>query len=83
MGCVIGPQLERLFATTSTVQIVQSDSNITRECKDGMCDVNDSSAWRKAYSSSGCFGGDLCRFSIALSIDGFNPYSHNRVTYSI
>ena len=48
-----------------------------------MYDIHDSPSWRLAYSSDGTFSSDCRGISFALNTDGVNPYSQNRVSYSM
>lgn len=78
----LGPRLERLFGTSTLSEIIQSHLKVSRD--DGyVYDIHDSPAWRNAYSSQGQFNGDHCGISFALCTDGVNPFSQNRVTYSM
>lgn len=45
-----------------------------------MYDIHQSPTWGKAYSCHGRFGGDLL---FGFCTDGVNPFSHNRVNYSM
>ena len=76
----IGPRLERLFGTASLSEIVQSHASRTGTC---MYDVHDSPSWKAAYSSNGQFKGDLRGVGLALCTDGVNPFSSNKVCYSM
>ena len=77
----VGPRLERLFGTANLSQIIQAhglDLN-----NDFVYDIQSSSAWKLAYSSDGQFENDSRGISFALNTDGVNPYSHNKVSYSM
>lgn len=77
----IGPQLQRLFQTANLAQIVQS--HIQEDCCSSMKDLHDSPAWKKAYDNCGIFAGDPRGIAFCLCTDGLNPYSQNRVSYSM
>ena len=49
----------------------------------GMRDIHDSESWRRAYSTKGVFEGDCHGISLALCTDEVNPFSHNKVSYSM
>ena len=75
----LGPRLERMYATKNIAQIMQ-----THTSSHGiMFNVHDSPSWSKAYSLEGVFHGDSRGVSLALCTDGVNPFSHQRVTYSM
>lgn len=48
-----------------------------------MTDVCDSPCWKAAYAEGGFFQGDPRGFSVHLSTDGVNPFSANKITYSM
>lgn len=77
----VGPRLQRLFQTANLAQIVQSHTQ--RDCHGVMKDLHDSPAWKKAFSHHGIFGGDPRGIAFSLCTDGLNPYSQNRVSYSM
>ena len=80
----IGPRLERLFGTASLSEIVQSHLQLTNDPDDDyMYDIHDSPAWREAYASTGQFEGDSRAVAFAMCTDGVNPYSQNRISYSM
>lgn len=76
----IGP---RLFGTSNLAKVVQAHGlqcNTEDVC---MYDVHDSPAWKLAYSTTGQFASECRSISFALNTDGVNPYSQNRVSYSM
>ena len=77
----VGPRLQRLFQTANLAQIVQSHTQ--RDCHGVMKDLHDSPAWKKGFSHNGIFGGDPRGIAFSLCTDGLNPYSQNRVSYSM
>ena len=46
-------------------------------------DIQQSNAWKEAYSKAGVFSGDPRGISLALCTDGVNPFAHNKVQYSM
>ena len=48
-----------------------------------MNDVHDSPTWKAAYAEDGIFEGDPCGLSLQLSTDGVNPFSVNKISYSM
>lgn len=77
----LGPRLVRLFGTSNVAKLVQSHN--IRDQNREMLDIHDSSHWRKAYSSNGLFVGDQRGISLAMCTDGVNPFSHQKVSYSM
>ena len=79
----IGPRLVRMFGSKAISQILQAHIGRTRTCTDYVYDIHDSPQWAEAYSSNGVFCGDPRGISLGFCTDGINPFSHNRVTYSM
>lgn len=77
----LGPRLQQLFGTAVLCEIVQSHA--CQEAHTCMYDIHDSPTWAAAYSPDGQFEGDPRGVSLALCTDGVNPFSQNRVTYSM
>ena len=79
----VGPRLVQLFGTHNLAKIIQGHG--LRCCSDGlvMYDIHDSPSWKLAYSSTGTFSSDCRGISFALSTDGVNPYSQNKVSCSM
>lgn len=79
----VGPRLVRMFGTSNLSEIIQAHGLHCTEERACMYDIHDSPAWRLAYSSSGEFGSEYRSISFAFNTDGVNPYSQNRVSYSM
>lgn len=77
----IGPRIARMFGTSNLSQIVQTHSNSSES--NFKSDIHDSIVWEKAYSKDGVFCGDTRGVSLAVCTDGVNPFSKNRVSYSM
>ena len=76
----LGPRLERLFGTSKLSKIIQSHHS-SEEGK--LYDMHDSCTWKTAYSPVGVFSGDPRGIAFVLCTDGVNPFSQNRVSYSM
>lgn len=76
----IRPRLERLFGTECLSHLIQAHNNSLLGQE--MYDIHDSSMWKDAFSK-GCFSGDTRGIGLSLCTDGVNPFSHQRVTYSM
>ena len=48
-----------------------------------MFDIHDSPCWKEEYSNEGTFRGDFRGVAVSLSVDGVNPFSIQRVSYSM
>ena len=79
----IGPRLVRLFQNPSVSEMIQSHSSYLKENTGTVFDIQQSRAWKKAYSSDGIFEGDARGLSLALCADGVNPFHGNHVQYSM
>ena len=79
----VGPRLSRLFGTSSLSKIVQAHGLNGGQTTPLIYDIHEASAWTSAYSSEGKFGSDSRGISFAMNTDGVNPYSQNRVSYSM
>ena len=79
----VGSRLIRLFGTHNLAKIVQTHR--LHCCNDGLVvyDIHDPPSWKLAYSGTGIFSSDCCSFLFALNMDGVNPCSQNRVSYSM
>ena len=79
----LGSRLMRMFGTKNLAQIIQSHSGPLLPSTNYIYDLHDSLMWKETYSVSGPFKGDLRGLSFGLCTDGVNPFSHNRVAYSM
>lgn len=79
----VGPRLVRLFGTKNLAEVVQSHGLHQSSKRTHLYDIQDSTAWELAYSTSGQFASEFRSISFAFNTDGFNPYSQNRVSYSM
>lgn len=77
----IGPRLERMFGTSNLSLILQS--HMSDIVSSTMFDIHDSTTWREAFSVEGTFKGDARGVALSLCTDGVNPFSVQRVSYSM
>lgn len=78
----LGPWLEQLFGTANLAELVQSH-NAGRSSQGLMYDIHDAPMWREAYKPDGVFEGDSRGISLSLCTDCVNPFSHQRISYSM
>ncbi|KAK3735529.1 hypothetical protein QZH41_010032 [Actinostola sp. cb2023] len=76
------PRWKRMYGSATIAEVLQSHANSTRS-HDHMKDVHDSPSWEHAYSDSGFSGGDPRALLLQFSSDGVNPFSSNKVSYSM
>ena len=77
----VGPRWRRLYECEAVSELLQSHS--LQKQGDFMTDVCDSPCRKAAYAEGGFFQGDTRGFSVHLSTDGVNPFSANKITYSM
>ena len=79
----IEPRIVRMFNCRTTAKLLQQHPGASESGSSLMHGIHDSPVWKKAYSKTGVFQGDNRGLSFALCTDGVNPFSHNRVAYSM
>ena len=77
------PRLIRMFETPRLSEMIQSHKESLDSSSDVVYDIQQSHAWKHAYSSDGPYRGDVRGISLALCADGVNPFHINRVQYSM
>ena len=48
-----------------------------------MTDIHDSLKWKEAYNEKGTFQGVRRGAALSLCLDGLNPWTRNKATYSM
>ena len=81
----LGPRWRRMFGNASISEVIQSHADNRDACEDSsiMRDIHDSPSWKQAFSEEGFCNGDLRGMLLQLSTDGVNPFSSNKVNYSM
>jgi len=81
----LGPRLVQNFGTSNISCILQSQAVERNTLENGgtMCDIKDSPVWKEAYSATGTFKGDPRGVRLSMCLDGLNPWSKNKVNYSM
>ena len=74
------PRLTRMFGYKNVAEAIQSHLGSLESSSPLMYDIHDSPIWKSSYS---LFNGDKRGLSFAFCTDGVNPFSHNRVKYSM
>lgn len=78
----LGPRWKRMYGNATIAEVLQShDRNIHPTVN--VNDIIGSKSWCKAYSPQGFFKGEKRGVSAQLSTDGVNPFSSNKVVYSM
>ena len=79
----VGPRLARLLGTSSLSKIIQAHGLNGGRTSPLIHDIHEASAWTSAYSSEREFASDSRGISSAMNTDDVNPYSQNRMSYSM
>jgi hypothetical protein len=78
-------RVRQLFSNPTTSQLIQnhasSDSSIPTS--NVVTDIHQSHAWKSWYSPTGMFAGDSRSLSFAICMDGLNPFSREKSSYSM
>ena len=79
----LGPRWRRMYGNATISEVLQSHDHKEMAHKNVMRDIHDSPAWKQAFSESGFSDGDPRGMLLQLSTDGVNPFSCNKVCYSM
>lgn len=77
----IGPRIRRMFSDASVSKLLQS--HLSRAATEEVSDLHQSAEWISSYSKNGQFKGDPRGISLSLCLDGMNPYSKEKISYSM
>ena len=78
----LGPRWRRLFECKETSKMLQEHA-LRPDMGDLMTDIFDSPKWKAAYAPDGLFQDDPRGLAVQLSTDGVNPFSANKICYSM
>ena len=78
-------RVRRLFSNPKTSQMLQNHmlSESSDSSSNVINDIHQSQVWRSWYSPTGIFTGDNRSLSFAVCMDGLNPFSRERSSYSV
>jgi len=80
----LSPRLKRLFGNETSSKLLQGHRHLENAANPSMMnDIHDTEMWKLNYSESGLFQGDPRGISFSLCTDGTNPFSKERVSYSM
>lgn len=77
----LGPRWKRMFENRDMSEVLQSHYSFDESCL--IYDVQNSPAWKQLFADDGVFSGDCRGLLIQFSTDGVNPFSSNKVCYSM
>ena len=75
------PRIQRYFSNAKSSQLLQTHHKSTSES--GISDIHQTHVWKEWYSSTGLFRGDPRGLCLGLCLDGTNPFSKEKTTYSM
>ena len=79
----LGPRIKKMFANKRVSELIQGHGG---ECAGGttcVSELHQSHAWKSVYSLEGYFKGDPRGISLSLCTDSTNPFSKEKVSYSM
>ena len=81
----LGPRWKRMFGNATVAEVLQSHDIAYEDHPSGQCvdDIIGSPLWKKVYGDGGFFEGERRGICAQLSTDGVNPFSSNKVIYSM
>ncbi len=79
----LGPRWKRMYGNATIAEVLQSHDMRPTVDNALLQDIIGSPAWREAYSPRGYFNAEKRGISCQLSTDGVNPFSSNKVVYSM
>ena len=79
----LGPRFKRMFADKKVSEIIQSHDIVKEQYAEKVSDIHQSPAWKSKYDANGPFHGDPRGVCLALCTDGTNPFSKEKVSYSM
>lgn len=78
----LGPRLKRMFSYEKTAKDLQI--HMTADTSSSIVsDIHESNFWKEQYSTTGPFQGDPRGISLSFETDGMNPFSKEKVVYSM
>lgn len=79
----LAPRLNRMFKNENLSRDLQSHLTSRNSSIRHISDIHQSQAWKSRYCSSGPFHGDPRGISLSVCTDGMNPFSKEKVVYSM
>lgn len=78
-------RVRQLFSNPTTSQLLQQhvSSVSSTPTPNVITDIHQSPVWKSWYSPTGIFAGDSRSLSLAICLDGLNPFSREKNSYSV
>ena len=77
----LASRVQRFFQSSRISKLLQSHALVVPS--DDVHDIHQTSTWKEWYSENGIFKGDCRGLSLGLCIDGTNPFSKEKNSYSM
>lgn len=77
------PRLQRMFGHSVTSHLLQGHFGTAQSPRSTVATLHESHAWNSWYGKEGFFQGDPRGISLGLCMDGLNPFSKEKTTYSM
>ena len=77
----LGPRIRRYYNSAPISKLLQSHTDIASDSN--IHDIQQTCAWKRWFSRKGIFGGDPRALALSLCLDGTNPFSKEKNTYSM
>lgn len=72
-----------MFSDATVSELLQTHLCNRNDHNTEVCDLHQSEVWITSYSENGQFQGDPRGIALSLCADGMNPYSRERISYSM
>lgn len=79
----LAPRIKRMFANKNVSELLQKHQDKHAKSETSISDFHETNAWKSLYSADGYFKGDPRGISLSLCTDGTNPFSKEKISYSM
>ena len=79
----LAPRIKRMFANETVSELLQRHQGQQQADVINVSELHQSQAWRSMYAFNGPFKGDPRGISLSFCTDGTNPFSKEKVSYSM
>ena len=79
------PRIKRMYSIPSLAKLMQEHITVSSDSEHSTVvnDIHQSVTWKNLYSADGAYKGDVSAVSFSLCTDGMNPFSKEKVAYSM
>lgn len=79
----LAPRIKRMFANRKVSELIQKHDGEHANNMTSISDLHQSDTWKSLYSVDGHFKGDPRGICLSLCTDGTNPFSKEKISYSM